>query len=239
MRVCIAFGFTWLVRSGLACFQDKPLLYGCDPHKDQYEDICCKVPQKYAEHKGFADTLNVYATLQEMVDAGNDVVFYDSQCGLPLYVVPRGRPMTEFVEESQNHGWPSFRDAEFISENLKVEPGYNGEIVSKCGTHLGHNLPYANDPGNRHCINLMCIAGGNATTPMTTKLSITITATTTQLSTTTTTTVTSTTQPSSTTAITYEENLATGSPSFTSANHALPMASSAAAIIICFTQVFT
>ena len=61
----------------------------------------------------------------------------------------------EFLEESKSHGWPSFRDDEVNWDN--VEELWNGEIVSKNGTHLGHNLP--DTQGNRHCINLVSIAG--------------------------------------------------------------------------------
>lgn len=39
----------------------------------------------------------------------------------------------------QSHGWPSFRDAEVIWDDVRVLP--DGEAVSVAGTHLGHNLP--------------------------------------------------------------------------------------------------
>ena len=89
---------------------------------------------------------------------GGETTFYDSQCGLPLFVAPRGRSFGDFERESKGHGWPSFRDEELVKENVQVLEG--GEVVSKCGTHLGHNLP--DGEGNRYCIDLLCIAGHKA-----------------------------------------------------------------------------
>ena len=63
--------------------------------------------------------------------------------------------MAQFLVESENHGWPSFRDEEVIWENVRCLK--NGETVSIDGSHLGHNLPDNN--GNRYCINLVSIAG--------------------------------------------------------------------------------
>ena len=68
---------------------------------------------------------------------------------------PVGRTFEEWKRESADHGWPSFRPAETISENVHIVTG--GEMLSVCGAHLGHNLPDAR--GDRYCINLVCIAG--------------------------------------------------------------------------------
>mgnify|MGYP002056836866 CR=1 FL=1 len=67
--------------------------------------------------------------------------------------------MKAFLKESQSHGWPSFRDAEVVWENIKVLDG--GETVSVDGTHLGHNLPdgFFFNKKNRYCINLVSVAG--------------------------------------------------------------------------------
>ena len=86
---------------------------------------------------------------------GDTTTFYDSVCGLPLFRAPVGRTMSAFEEESDRHGWPSFRPAELISENVVIHLG--GRMSSTCGTHLGHNLPDKN--GNRYCINLVSVAG--------------------------------------------------------------------------------
>jgi peptide methionine sulfoxide reductase MsrB len=82
------------------------------------------------------------------------VTFYDSVTGKPAFIAPRGRTWEAFVRESKSHGWPSFRDAEVIQENVRVLA--NGEAVSPAGTHLGHNLP--DGTGNRYCINLVSVA---------------------------------------------------------------------------------
>jgi hypothetical protein len=86
--------------------------------------------------------------------ADPEITFYDSITGKALFIAPRGRSFAEFRAESVAHGWPSFRDAEVVWENVRALPG--GEMVSIDGTHLGHNLP---DARNRYCINLSGIAG--------------------------------------------------------------------------------
>jgi len=83
------------------------------------------------------------------------VTFYDSNTGKQLYKAPIGRTWQDFIDESRNHGWPSFRDEEVNWDYVRVLP--NGETVSVDGTHLGHNLP--DRKGNRYCINLVSIAG--------------------------------------------------------------------------------
>merc|ERR1712032_1021637 len=86
------------------------------------------------------------------------VEFFDSNTGKLLYVAPKGRSFNDFIVESAAHGWPSFRDAEVVWDDVRVLP--DGETVSVDGTHLGHNLPDAK--GNRYCINLVCVAGNPA-----------------------------------------------------------------------------
>jgi len=84
-----------------------------------------------------------------------NITFYDVVTGKPVFRAPVGRTISEFLIESENHGWPSFRDDEVIWENVRCLE--NGETVSIDGSHLGHNLPDKN--GNRYCINLVSIAG--------------------------------------------------------------------------------
>ena len=43
---------------------------------------------------------------------GEEITFYDSVSGKPLFIAPRGRTFDEFKKESMAHGWPSFRDEE-------------------------------------------------------------------------------------------------------------------------------
>jgi peptide methionine sulfoxide reductase MsrB len=75
--------------------------------------------------------------------------------GRPLFIAPRGRTFAEFEAESRSHGWPSFRDAEVVWDDVRCLQ--DGECVSTNGTHLGHNLP--DRKGNRYCINLVSVAG--------------------------------------------------------------------------------
>ena len=51
---------------------------------------------------------------------------------------------------------PSYAQ-EVVEGNVIV--GKDGEVHSKCGTHLGHNLPDAGDPRSRYCLDLVCLAG--------------------------------------------------------------------------------
>ena len=91
------------------------------------------------------------AELQE----SKEITFYDSNTGKPLFFAPRGRTFDQFLKESLDHGWPSFRDEEVNWEYVRCLK--NGEAVSSFGTHLGHNLP--DSKGNRYCINLVSVAG--------------------------------------------------------------------------------
>jgi peptide methionine sulfoxide reductase MsrB len=93
--------------------------------------------------------------VKEATGKGGALTFYDSNSGKPLFIAPRGRDMESFLKESFKHGWPSFRDEEVVWDNVRILPG--GESVSVDGTHLGHNIP--DITGNRHCINLVSVAG--------------------------------------------------------------------------------
>ena len=100
---------------------------------DTADRICC-FNRHYAEHAGyFAESKDF---LQEM-EKGEEITFYDSVTGKPLFVAPRGRTMDEFKKESRSHGWPSFRDDEVVWENMRCLA--DGESVSVDGTHLGRS----------------------------------------------------------------------------------------------------
>ena len=127
----------------------KSLRWVCD--WDTADRICC-FNRHYAEHSGYwANKKEFFAEMEK----NEEITFYDSVTGKPLFVAPRGRTMEEFKKESLSHGWPSFRDEEVVWDNVRCLP--NGESVSVDGTHLGHNLPDRN--GNRYCINLVSVAG--------------------------------------------------------------------------------
>jgi len=126
--------------------------------------ICCH-NHVWAEPRGYLEWPEV--DFFSRLDPTVETIFYDSVCGIPLFIAPRGRTFDEFREESLHHGWPSFRPEEMVSENVILHP--NGRMESKCLTHLGHNLP--SNGIDRYCIDLVCMAGmpiateGNSTAP--------------------------------------------------------------------------
>ena len=128
------------------------LRWGAD--YDKANTIAC-FNRRYAESKGYweGDTVTFKADNENE----ESFTYYDSITGKPLYVGPVGRTMAEFIAESEEFGWPSFRDEETVWDNVRVL--WDGEVVSKDGSHLGHNLP--DELGNRYCINLVCIAGNS------------------------------------------------------------------------------
>lgn len=116
------------------------------------QTICCN-NRHGAEQWGYWTG----SSLPKSLPDGETLTFYDSVTAKPLFIVPKGRSYAEFIDESKAHGWPSFRDAELVRENIFVYDEDNAEIVSLNGTHLGHNLP--DSAGNRYCINLVCVSG--------------------------------------------------------------------------------
>jgi len=125
------------------------LRYGCD---GKLADRICNFNRRFAEHAGYWESTSF---LKETKDVDGEIPFYDSNSGKLLFTAPRGRSYGQFIRESKDHGWPSFRDAEVNWEYVRVLD--DGECVSVDGTHLGHNLPDAS--GNRYCINLVSVAG--------------------------------------------------------------------------------
>ena len=121
-----------------------------DADQEVADHIGCN-NHRFAEYSGYA-----FSTVWEsQVESMEQVTYYDSVTGKPLFIAPVGRTMAEFLDESREHGWPSFREEEAVWENLEVKE--DGETVSKDGTHLGHNLP--DDKGNRYCLNLVSLSG--------------------------------------------------------------------------------
>ena len=94
------------------------------------------------------------------------MAYFDSVTGKPLFIAPQNRTFKEFLEESQAHGWLSFRDDEVVWENVRCLS--NDEVVSLAGTHLGHNLPDGDPtrPVNRYSINLVTISGSPTPYPI-------------------------------------------------------------------------
>jgi len=117
-------------------------------------DKICSYNRHFAEYSGYFTSSKSY--LEALRTADGPITYYDSVSGKPLFKAPIGRSMESFFEESNYHGWPSFRDEEVVWENVRILKN-SGETVSVGGTHLGHNLP--DKRGNRYCINLVCISG--------------------------------------------------------------------------------
>lgn len=126
------------------------LMYGVD---NKLADRICNFNRRFAEQVGYFESTNWE---KAVLEAKGPITFYDSVTGKALFVAPIGRSAENLVQESEVHGWPSFRDEEVVWDNVKVIRN-SGETVSVDGTHLGHNLP--DRKGNRYCINLVCIAG--------------------------------------------------------------------------------
>eukprot|EP00466_Bigelowiella_natans_P014988 jgi/Bigna1/33350/e_gw1.2.279.1 len=126
----------------------KPLRWKVDWAKAN--KICC-FNRHFAESSGYFKRSKWYSEVNRRAVT----VYYDSITGKPLFRAPIGRTFRQFLAESEKHGWPSFRDSEVIWDDVRVLR--NGEVVSRAGTHLGHNLP--DGKGNRYCINLVSIAG--------------------------------------------------------------------------------
>lgn len=116
------------------------------------ETICCN-NHRYAEKSGYLAESHV--DLFGRLDPNVETVFYDSVCGIPLFIAPRGRSFESFKADSLKHGWPSFNPEEVVSENIVLHD--DGRMESACLTHLGHNLPEGGV--DRYCIDLVCVAG--------------------------------------------------------------------------------
>lgn len=126
-----------------------------DANENLAEAVCCDSrAEAYAEPQFLfqAPDINLFSEM----NAHGVTTFYDSVCGLPLFRAPVNRTFTEFKADTDEHGWPSFREGEVFTENVKIEKEY-GFVFSSCGTHLGSYLPDAKGP--RWCMDLSCIAG--------------------------------------------------------------------------------
>lgn len=130
------------------------------------DQTCLFLPRTYQQYLFFCSPLTENSTYFEKrttfeddaraeLQESKEITFYDSNTGKPLFFAPRGRTFDQFLKESKNHGWPSFRDEEVNWEFVRCLR--DGEAVSSSGTHLGHNLP--DSKGNRYCINLVSVAG--------------------------------------------------------------------------------
>lgn len=122
------------------------------------EAVCCDLRAIALAEPQFtfiAPDINLWSHLDET----GVTTFYDSVCGIPLFRAPVGRSFEDFQEDTEEHGWPSFREEEVVKENVVTDTD-TGYVTSACGTHLGSYLP--DDKGERWCIDLSCVAGREA-----------------------------------------------------------------------------
>mmetsp|Transcript_21586 Transcript_21586/g.46488 ORF Transcript_21586/g.46488 Transcript_21586/m.46488 type:complete len:392 (-) Transcript_21586:236-1411(-) len=122
--------------------------------------VCCDIrAQPFAEPRFtyLAPDIDLFGKLK----SDEVTIFYDSVCGLPLFQAPVGRSFESFLEDTTEHGWPSFRPEEIFADNI-ITNKTSTYVTSKCGTHLGSFLP--DEQGDRWCIDLVCVAG-NAVSP--------------------------------------------------------------------------
>lgn len=118
--------------------------------------VCCDSRLKpYAEPQFLFEAPDIQ--LFSKLDTSSGVTtFYDSVCGLPVFKAPIGRTLADFQADTTEHGWPSFRTAEIVAENIITDKNTTF-VTSKCGTHLGSYLP--DSKGSRWCIDLSCVSG--------------------------------------------------------------------------------
>lgn len=82
------------------------LLYGVS---NKLADKITNFNRHFAEMGGYFRSTNFE---DAVLEAKGPVTFYDSVTGKPLFMAPVGRSAEDFIQESEVHGWPSFRDNE-------------------------------------------------------------------------------------------------------------------------------
>jgi len=117
--------------------------------------VCCDT-----QFAAFSEPADFYARpdvdLFSHLSASGPTVFYDTTCGIPVFAAPVNRTLEDFMADTKEHTWPSFRPGEIFLDNVIIN-ATTGDIRSKCGTHLGSYDP--DSRGARYCIDLSCISG--------------------------------------------------------------------------------
>jgi len=125
------------------------------PGESLVSAVCCDPYfAAYAEPSGMFKRQDV--ALFSHFSPNKTVTFYDPVCGIALFQAPKGRTLEQFQADTTEHGWPSFRPEELVHGNSRIVNS-TGEVVSKCGTHLGSFLP--DEKGARWCLDLSCVSG--------------------------------------------------------------------------------
>mmetsp|Transcript_52279 Transcript_52279/g.124701 ORF Transcript_52279/g.124701 Transcript_52279/m.124701 type:complete len:202 (+) Transcript_52279:115-720(+) len=141
------------LRYGISGRTDPDVPVPVEQNETLAEAICCDSRTKvYAEPQFLYQAPDI-ALFQKLSEG--TTTFYDSVCGVPLFRAPVNRTVEDFKADTDEHGWPSFRDAEVVHEHVREDK--DGFVYSSCGTHLGSYLP--DERGPRWCMDLSCIAG--------------------------------------------------------------------------------
>lgn len=127
-----------------------------DPSESLATAVCCDSRASQLAEPQFLFLAPDIALFDKLPKGGEASTFYDSACGAPLFVAPTNRSLADFASDSNNHGWPSFREAEVNLAHVRVNKETR-EVTSSCGTHLGTFLP--DEQGARYCIDLSCVSG--------------------------------------------------------------------------------
>merc|ERR1711907_80884 len=131
---------------------------GASAQESMAESVCCDTRNKLRAEPQFLYEAPDILLFSKMEQNGV-TTFYDSVCGVPLFRAPVNRSLAEFQADTTEHGWPSFRPAEVVTEHV-ITDKQSGLVQSSCGTHLGSFLP--DSAGARWCMDLSCIAGSAA-----------------------------------------------------------------------------
>jgi len=110
---------------------------------------------KFFEPEGYLEEpqVDLFGRLAKNPGENQTITFYDSVCGIPLFVAPRGRTFQEFAQESRKRGYLMFRREEIVSGNVVLA----GQMLeSKCSTFLGRK---PNPNVEEYQVNLVCVAG--------------------------------------------------------------------------------
>lgn len=140
------------------CQQDDPFRVRFLDHGYFFDD--------YFEPKGYLDEpqVDLFGHLDDLSNGTTTITFYDSVCGIPLFVAPKNRTFEEFIQESKREGHLMFNLQEVVAENVVIADGSKSRFwESKCNTFLGTAVCL-----NKVCdwpdeyrikINLVCVAG--------------------------------------------------------------------------------
>jgi hypothetical protein len=117
-----------------------------DSGEEEVDDFCFEIQTTFEEDA------------QKEVEQKGRIKFYDSISGKTLFMVPResyNRTFDEFMKESVDQGYLSFRDYEVNWDRVRCLQ--SGEIFSTDGTRLGFFSPDAG--GNKYLVNILAVAG--------------------------------------------------------------------------------